>query len=357
MFIKYMASIKIKRKKAGFKRLTLEDRCFIETRYCRDLKKMKDIAEEMGRPLSTITREIRGRPRKGRGRYSASLAQDRALSNYEKQGRKSKLKCNDDLFDYVVDKLKIGWSPEQISGRLPEEHPKDKSMRISHESIYTYIYDQINREGNGKVKIGCIDLRTCLPRRHTRRQKKGLRQVQKVERESNLPSIEIRPKEANKRKVIGHWEGDTIVSRKSEVKIKSMNERASGVVFFGKTKNGTATECDRVLIERLKIIPSDFRKTLTQDRGTENFGYRNVERSLNMSCYFAHAYASHERGSNENLNGLFRRYFPKKTDFSKVSDEEIQKVEYLINTRPRKRFGFLTPLEVLFNKTGVALEY
>lgn len=352
-----MTKNNIKSKKRGFKRLTLEDRCLIETRYCRDLKKLKDIAEEIGRPLSTVVREIKGRPRKGMGKYSASLAQSKALSNYERQGRKQKLEHSQPLLEYIITKLKIGWSPEQISGRLPIDYPKDKTMRISYESIYAYIYNQIRREGNGNVKTGCADLRKYLSRRHTRRQKKGLRQAQKAERESNLPSIEIRPKEVEDRKSFGHWEGDTMVSRQSEERIKSLNERASGVVLFGKTKNGTATECDRVLVERLSAIPLKLRKTLTQDRGTENFGYRNVEKKLNIFCYFAHAYASYERGSNENLNGLFRRYFPKKTDFAKVRDEDIKEVEFLINSRPRKRFGFRTPLEVLFIKTGVAIEY
>jgi len=296
---------KTKRSKVSFQRLTIEDRCLIETRYCRDLKKIKDIAQEMGRPLSTITREIKGKPRKGVGKYSACAAQGRALDNYKKQGRRKKLEDNSKLLEYVTEKLKI-WSPEQISGRIIKEYPKDETMRISHESIYTYIYDQIHRGGNGMVKPGCVDLRKYLTRRHTRRQKKGFRKAQKMERIGNLPSIETRPKEVDKRKVLGHWEGDTLVSRQSPVRIKSINERVSGLVFFSKTKNGTADECNQALINRLSTVPSELRKTLTQDRGTENAGYEKVEKSLSIDCYFAHPYSSYERGSNENLNGIFK---------------------------------------------------
>ncbi len=121
-------------------------------------------------------------------------------------------------------------------------------------------------------------------------------------------------------------------------------------------KNGTAAETNRVVADRLKAIPKQFRKTLTRDRGAENMGYTNLENSLSVKCYFAHAYHSWERGSNENLNGLIRRYFPKKTDFRTITAEEIQLVEYLLNSRPRKRLGWKTPYEVFYELTGVALQ-
>jgi len=156
--------------------------------------------------------------------------------------------------------------------------------------------------------------------------------------------------------VIGHWEDDTLVSRQSKARIKSVNERVSGLVFFGKTTDGTAKKCNRVVLNKLKNIPAAFRKTLTRDRGTENFGYENVEDKLSLACFFAHPYCSQERGSNENANGLLRRYFPKKTDFAKITDEEISRAERLINSRPRKRHCGLTPYEVFYQKTGVALD-
>jgi IS30 family transposase len=342
-----------KRKRS--KRISYKERVIIENRYCIDKKMISDIARELNRDKSAISREIDGRPRIGQKKYTADKAQIKAESKRKNQGRKSKF-IYELLKDYVIEKLKLGWSPEQIAIRLPIDYPEDKRMRVSYEAIYQYVYFQVNRGGNGTVKKGHKDLRKYLPRRHARRQKKGFRKAQKLERRLLLPSIEERPKEVDKRKKIGHWEDDTLVSRQSKNRIKSVNERLSGVVFFGKTQDGTAQECDKVVIERLKNIPIEFRKTLTRDRGTENLGYRNIEEKLELFCFFAHPYCSHERGSNENTNGLLRRYFPKKTDFSKVTDEELFKAEYLINSRPRKRHCGLTPYEVFYQETGVALD-
>ena len=338
-----------------FERLSYKERVIIENRYCIDKKSMRAIAKELGRPPSAISREIDGRPRIGRGKYTADKGQQQAQDGRNNQGRKSKF-IHQPLKDYVVAKLKLGWSPEQIEWRLPIEYPRNKKMRISYEAVYQFVYSQIHRKGNGMLKKDCVDLRKYLPRRHTRRQKKGFRKAQKLERNLTLPSIEARPKEVEKRKKIGHWEDDTVVSRQSKDRIKSINERVSGVVFFGRTLDGTMEECDKVVIDRLKNIPADFRKTLTRDRGTENMGYKKIEEALDLECFFAHPYCSQERGSNENANGLFRRYFPKKTDFSKVTDQEVAKVEYLINSRPRKRHCGLTPYEVFYQKTGVELD-
>ena len=331
----------------------MNDRIKIEIRH-RDGWSLCEIAEYLGngRTAGSICREIGGKPRKGIGKYQAHISHEKALTG--RTGKKQFRLKNKLIRSYVVEKLKLGWSPEQISLRLPIDH---KGESISYEAIYQYIYAQIYREGNGMVKKGCEDLRNYLPRRHKRRQKKGFRKAQRLERIGKLPSIEDRPKEADKRKEIGHFEDDTIVSRQSLVRVKSINERASGVVFLGKMSDGTSEESTRVVSERLSSFPPSFRKTLTRDRGMENMGRTDIERTLSLSVYFAHSYCSYERGSNENLNGLVRRFFPKKTDFAKVTDKEIHRVEYLLNTRPRKRFGGKTPLEVLLEKTGVAITY
>jgi IS30 family transposase len=208
---------------------------------------------------------------------------------------------------------------------------------------------------NGKVKKGYADLRIYLPRRHKRRVKKCFRKARKIERRSDLPSIENRPGIVEKRKRIEDWEDDLLVSRKSKVYIKSVNDRMSGIVFFGKTVDGTAVSGDAVLINKLHNIPCDYAKTLTRDNGKENVNYGYVQDALWLMVYYAHPYHSWERGSNENCNGLLRRFFPKGTHFAKISDEELSRAEYLINTRPRKRFGGRTPAEVFYRETGVAL--
>jgi transposase, IS30 family len=196
-----------------------------------------------------------------------------------------------------------------------------------------------------------------LPFRHRQRHRKGYRKVQKLERLYSLPSIEERPAEVNLRLEIGHFEDDSIVSRQSKERVKSLNERSTGIVFFSKVKDGSKEATKNSVLEKLKLFPMEYRKSLTRDRGTENYDYLPIEKQLNMKVYFAHPYCSHERGSNENLNGLFRRYFPKKTDFSKVTDQEIKAVKKLINNRPRKRLCGKTPLEVLYERTGVAITY
>ncbi len=344
---------KTKKKKRCFHQFDLEDRIKIEIKY-REGKSFREIAAYLGadRTAGSICREIAGKPKKGRGKYQAYSSHEKALER--RKGKKGFRLKNDLIRKYTIDKLKIGWSPEQIAIRLPIDH---KGETISYEAIYQYIYGQVYREGNGKIKGGCEDLRKYLPRRHSRRSTKGARRAQKLERKGSLPSIEDRPAVVDKRKEIGHFEDDTIVSRQNPVRLKSINERVSGVLFLGKMINGTSEESTRVVCEKLKNIPSPFLKTLTRDRGTENMGWVEIEKALGVDVYFAHSYCSYERGSNENLNGLVRRFFPKKTDFSKVTDEEIRRVEFLINSRPRKRHGGKTPLEVLLEKTGVAITY
>lgn len=338
-----------------FNRLTYHDRVLIETRYCVDGKSMRSIALELNRPASSISREISGKPRIGMGRYRAHVAQRKSEVCRHKQGRNPK-SMNVSLLEYIVAKLKLGWSPEQISIRLPIEYPKDLDMRISYEAIYQYVYAQIHRGGHGYVKTGCEDLRSYLPRRHKRRQAKGFRKAQKLERRSVLPSIEDRPEVVETRSRIGDWEDDFLVSGASPVCVKSTNERMSGIVFFGRTRDGTATAGDLVLFEKLGQIPSQYRKTLTRDNGSENKDWKTVEATLGLAVYFAHPYHSWERGSNENCNGLLRRLFPKGTDWSIITDEALAQAEYLINSRPRKRLGGLTPYEFFYQMTGVALD-
>lgn len=339
-------------KKRDFKQLTLEDRIKIEIKYREGLS-LRDIAAYLGggRTAGSISRETGGKPRKGLGKYQAHVSHQKALAR--RFGKKPTRLKNGFIRSYTNEKLKLGWSPEQISIRLPIDHPGNE---ISHEAVYQFIYAQVRRGGNGKVKEGCEDLRSYLPRRHKRRQTKGFRQAQKAYRPA-LPSIESRPAIVHQRKQIGHWEDDTMVSRQSIDRLKTINERVSGIVLIGKMKDGTISESNRVVNERLGKMPKHIRKTLTRDRGTENFGHVELEEDLNISCYFARAYCSQDRGSNENMNGLIRRFFPKKTNFSKVSEEEINRAEFLLNSRPRKRHGGKTPIEVLLECTGVAITY
>jgi IS30 family transposase len=306
---------------------------------------IRNIAEVLGRSPSSITREI-NRNLPLQYKYTPRVANERALKKRKSRGRKLRLKSYF-IRRYVIDHLKLGYSPEQISGRLSLEYPKYK---ISHEAIYQYIYHQAYRNGWSEMRRGYHDLRIYLKRRHKRREKKGMRKGQRIFKHKGL-SIELRPKEVLKRKVLGHWEGDSVVSRKSKVGLNTIVERKTGLVLISKIQNGTANETANTVIKRLQNLPC---KTLTTDNGTENFAYEKIQDELKISCYFAHPYCSGERGTNENTNGLIRWYLPKGTDFATISNEVIARIEYALNTRPRKRLGWKTPLEA-FNES-VALQ-
>jgi len=305
-------------------------------------KSIRSIAEVLHRSVSSIAREIK-KNIPLHYQYTPRLANERALKKRKCRGRKLRLKSYF-IRRYVVNHLRQGYSPEQIAGRLTLEYPKEK---ISHEAIYQYIYYRIQSD---YIKKGNIDLRVYLKRRHKRRETKGMRKHQRLLKHNGF-SIEKRSKEVLKRKIIGHWEGDSVVSRKSKVGLNTLVERKTGLVLISKIQNGTSNETANTVINRLKSFPC---KTLTTDNGKENFGYEKIQNELQISCYFAHPYCSGERGTNENTNGLIRHYLPKGTDFATISNEVISRVEYILNTRPRKRLGWKTPLEV-FNES-VALQ-
>jgi len=332
-----------------YKHLTIEEREVIQKMLWQK-QSIRAIAKKLRRNSSSVLREIEKNKSPDRNVYMPRLAHEKAIKNRSKRGRKKCLK-NNRIRNYVVKHLKLGWSPKQIAGTI--ENSIGES--ISYEAIYQYIYAQIHREGYGYLKPNCEDLRPCLARHKKRRSKKGMRKSYRIDK-GPLPSIEDRPIEAELRINIGHWEDDLIVSKQSNTKLKTINERYSGLVFIKKIKNGTIEESNKAVIERLSAMPRQYLKTLTMDRGSENLGYQEIEKVLGLNCFYAHAYHSWERGSNENLNGLIRRYLPKKTDFNKVLDDDIRKIEYLLNSRPRKRLGWKTPYEVFYNMTGVALQ-
>jgi len=301
---------------------------------------IRNIAGALNRSPSSVSREIgRNKDVLGRRFYIPRTANERALDKRKSRGRKDRLK-NSIVRDYVIKRLKDnGWSPEQIAGRITEEPP---GQSISYEAIYQYIYAQVYRNGWGVLKPGREDLRGYLKRRHKRRRIKGLRKPQRVSRFSGV-SIEKRPAIVDKRSRIGDWESDSIVSFNNMPGLNSLLERKSGLILLTKVSEKTAEATTNAIVGRLSGL---LGHTLTADNGSENQYWKEIEEKIGLKCFYAHPYASWERGSNENANGLVRWYFPKKTDFREVSDEEIARVEYALNTRPRKRLGWKTPLEV-----------
>lgn len=332
-----------------YKHFSIEEREKIQEMLWRK-ESLRAIAQAVNRSPSSVSREMRRNKPPQRNQYTPRLAHARAVEYREHRGREDRLK-NETVRAYVVKHLKLGWSPEQIAGTITTK----TGEKISHEAIYQYIYVQVHRDGYGYLKKGGQDLRQYLPLRRKRRMRKGMRKVHRILR-GPLPSIENRPEVVSLRTRVGDWEDDLVVSHATPHALKTLNERRSGVVFITRVFDHTMSETNRVVQERMRPLPRLLRKTLTRDRGSENLGYRELEEKLGIRCYFANAHHPWERGSNENTNGLIRRFFPKKTDFRTITDIQIQRVEYLLNSRPRKRLGFKTPYEVFYELTGVALE-
>ncbi len=298
---------------------------------------IRSIAKRLGRSHTSISREVKKNVPLGRKVYTPRLAEARAQERRIERGRHDRLK-NETIRAYVVAGLKKGLSPEQISGRAKLEGVGT----ISHEAIYQYVYAQVYRHGYGYVKPGKEDLRPYLARRHKRRAVMGGRKGERVMRPDGK-SIEVRPMVVSRRTRIGDWEGDSIESRDHKPGLNSLVDRKTGLLLLTKLAGKSSAATRAVVTVRLKGLTAH---TLTLDNGPENRMWSELEEATGVSVYYAHPYCSGERGTNENTNGLVRRFFPKGTDFSTVTDEEIAMVEYTLNTRPRKRHGYRTPLEV-----------
>ena len=304
-----------------------------------DRKSLRTIAKELNRSVSSVSREIRRNLPKQHYQYASRLAHTRALKQRKSRGRTDRLKSQR-IRQYVVTHLKDGWSPEQISGRIK----LDLKASISHEAIYQYIYAQIYREGHSYVKPNREDLRIYLRRRRKRRMRKGLRTSQKLPKHGGQ-SIDQRPLVVAKRKRIGDWEGDTVESKDHKPGLNTLVERKTGLVFMTKLPDRTNAATVSAIEQRFSQLPDTAKHTLTLDNGFENQDWQGIESKTGVKCFYAHPYHSWERGTNENTNGLIREYFPKKTDFTTIPELEITTIEHKLNTRPRKRLKYLTPLE------------
>jgi IS30 family transposase len=301
---------------------------------------IRDVAASMGRSPSSVSREIRKNLPPVLRTYAPRLAHARALEHRTHRGRILRLK-NETIRTYIVDHLKKRWSPEQIAGRIKS----DIGETISHEAIYQYVYAQISK-GTGLPKTGCLDLRLYLRRRKKGRSLKGMRRREKL----IIPArfvIDARPVEVGARVRIGDWEGDTVESISHKPGVNTLVERKTGFVFITKLKGKTSADTLTAVSRRFENLPPSLKRTLTLDRGAENRRFKEMEAETGVRCFLAHAYSSWERGTNENTNGLIRDYFPKKTDFTIIREEEIAHVERELNTRPRKRLGRRTPQEAM----------
>lgn len=301
-------------------------------------RSIRSIAEELCRSPSSVSREIERNLPHEHYVYTPRLAHEKALKKRKCRGRTLRLK-NGMIRDYVRQHLKRRWSPEQISGRMK----KDIGETVSHEAIYQFIFAQY-RVGSPDLRTHGEDLRWYLRRRRRRRVPKGLRKCQRVLKPMGI-SIDERPDVVNDRERVGDWESDSVESKDHKPGLNTVVERKVGLLFMTKLKNKTSKATVDVLEKRFVDVPEKFKQTMTFDNGPENTNWKDIESKTGVKCFFAHPYHSWERGTNENTNGLIRDYFPKKTDFGMIPDEVIRFVENEINSRPRKRLNWQSPLE------------
>ncbi len=304
---------------------------------------LREIARRLNRSHTTIARELT-RNKRISGCYCDRAAQYYA-DNRKATPRHHTRYSNLILRTYVLDKLKLGWSPEIISHRLQRDFPRRPKMRVTHETIYQWVYH--DAEAGGKVY-------TQLVRTHNKRRKQrrygSLRGLI-----PNRVDIAARPRIVETRGRYGDWEGDTMVGHRHQGRLVTHVERKSRYLLAAKAANGTASIFNQVSLALYQHIPSKYRKTLTLDNGSENSAFSQLEDKLSFKVYFAAPYASWQRGCNENTNGLVRRFFPKGTNLLMISESALEKVVHLLNHRPRKCLNYRTPFEVFNKITGGAL--
>jgi IS30 family transposase len=299
---------------------------------------LRAIGRELGRPASTIKREIDAYT--VGGVYRPYRAQ-RAWAKNRLRPKRSKLAHDGPLRDYVTSKLREEWSPEQICHALVTEFPDDESMRVSTETIYQAIYVQAR---GGLRREVATALRTGRTRRkpHRRPDQRTHRFV------DEMVMISDRPAEIEDRAVPGHWEGDLIVGTRSDSAIVTLVERSTRYVMLGHLPGGhTAEEVRDVLVPLIGSLPGHLRGSLTWDQGCEMAAHKQFTVATGVPVYFCDPHSPWQRGTNENTNGLLRQYFPKGTDLSIYGSEDLEHVAQKLNRRPRKTLGWKTPAERL----------
>lgn len=301
------------------------------------------IARRLGRTPSTISREVS--KNSGKSGYRAFSAGNRArASASSRRGGKRRLIREDRLRTYVLGKLHKRWSPEEIVKRMQEEYPLDMTMRISHEAIYQYIYVL----PRGELKRTIIKA-LRQERKYRRAKHKRSNDEETRGKIADMLSIEERPREVADRSVPGHWEGDLILGKYKRTALGTLVERTTRKTILVPLKAKDAESVRNAYAGELRALPRNLAKTLTHDQGKEMSGHKQFTIDTGIQVYFAHPGSPWERGTNENTNGLVRQYFPKGTDFSRVSAREIKKVERELNDRPRKVLHWKKPDEV-FNQ-------
>jgi len=306
-------------------------------------KSFSDIACALKRAVSTISHEL-ALIQATRETYRAEDAHHCAYLNKQKARLgKNKVRDNPALAQEINLLLAKFHSPQQVAQELKKLYPKNTAMKASHETIYAYVYVL----PRGELKRQLIKY---LRQHHKARQirfhdKETLKKLQKQGYIPEMISIEERPLEVADRMVPGHWEGDLIVGKQHRSALGTLVERTTRLTLLVPLTGLDATSVRKAFVREIKRLPKSLVKTLTYDQGKEMAQHKLLTSETDVKVFFAHPHSPWERGTNENTNGLIRQFFPKGTDFNKVSRTQIKKAESLLNTRPRKVNNWRTPYE------------
>lgn len=328
------------------KHISKEER-YVLSAYLKDGLSLRSISLKLDRSVSSISDEVNING--DRDNYNPEVAHFNAQLRKWNANSRNPMK-DKRVWDYVLGKLKEGFSPEQIAGRMKDDYKKDEIMRISYEAIYVFVN---SREGRD------LDLARCLRRKKFRKLRKGRLKAlpPKKIKIPNRTSIAKRPKSVEMRMRFGDWESDLMEGRRgTKAALSVQKERKSQYVCLKKINNKTAKENNRAIKFNFSAFPKVMLHTITYDNGSENVKHDEINNLFEMLSFFCDAYASYQKGGVENVIGLVREYLPKRTDLTKISDNEIQVIQDRLNNRPRKSLGYKTPNEVLskhLKKLGV----
>ena len=316
-----------------FKQLQFEER-FVMQKMIYSGKSAKEASELINRDISTFYRE------KSRNRTHGYHAQE-AHAEYLKRKnlKKRKLDVNGLLRLIVLTFLMNGDSPELISHHLKTMFPEDASMSLSHESIYQWLYTKNNEKDEFRFTQFLFTTRK-------KRQNRSNTYKNRV-KDHTKKNIRERPQEANDKSVIGHLEGDLIVSSGNDAYLLTLVERKTAFTWGIKLPSKDAETVTRGITEALGSLPTGFVKSITFDNGSEFAMHQVIEKALNCNVYFADPYSSWQRGLNEHINGRIRYYLPKKKSFAHLTDEFIDDCIFSINSRPRKSRNWKSPVDIL----------
>ena len=318
------------------KRLTLKERIVIET-LLKENKSKTYIANQLDRNRSSIGREINNWIRKPSDKYDANLAHWYAREINNNKRCQDKINTYPRLKIFVYRGLLKGTTPELIAGQIKIKYPNDPVMTISYEAIYQHIY----RHRQSYLAKKLIKL---LPYHHHKRRNKRKFNKNKT-RIKDQVSIDKRPEHIEQRLEVGHWEGDLMIGVGQKSAIATLVERKTRYTIVMKIQNRKSKTVTKEFADSLNNLSKIFRKSITYDNGIEMANHKWLANQTGINIYFAHPYSSWERGTNENTNGLIRRFFPKGTDFNKITLKQLKDAQNNLNNRPRKVLGFKTPNE------------